>query len=167
MGGCTQLTSGTLSHKDTQTHNCIFTNTSSHLAFLSNQFSTLLSETYFNVPVLFLLPLLFNTLLNYPLIWPSLHLLHHPSFFLSHIYLLWAFTDSLAEDPSHHAFRFQLTGDLTANSFNKQQHYSCSRPVHAQVNMSHFSEAVVGMKKEIGEMLQNTDTTTAPLCICL
>lgn len=61
-------------HACTHTHTVSgFTNTPSRLAFPPpNQFATLLSETLFNVPQLFLWPLLFNTLLYYPLISPFL-----------------------------------------------------------------------------------------------
>lgn len=72
----------------------------------SNQFETLLSETFFNVPLLFLLPLLFNTLLYYPLI-SSLP----PPCFVS--FICFEHSGTLRDfGSSHHARRFQRTGDL-------------------------------------------------------
>lgn len=72
----------------------------------SNQFETLLSETFFNVPLLFLLPLLFNTLLYYPLI----SSLSPPCFFS---FICFEHSGKLYDfGSSHHARRFQQTGDL-------------------------------------------------------
>lgn len=86
-----------------------FTNTPSRLAFPPpNQFATLLSETLFNVPQLFLLPLLFNTLLYYPLISPSLSPVSPAP-----LYLLWAVGGSATLDLHITPCRFQRTGDLS------------------------------------------------------
>lgn len=138
----------TLRH--THTLSSTFTNTLSRLPFPSNQFETLLSETYFNVPVLFLLPLLFNTLLYYPLISSSLF----PVFSLSALSIR-----QLCDcGSSHHAFRFQQTGDLRdtdtlANSFNRQhwwletnaQSCHCCTRMHIRLEMAvMFSSNVIG-----------------------
>lgn len=88
-------TQPTVFHRKTHRNTQLQTHTLSCPALLSNQFVTVLSETYFNVPVLFLLPLLFNTILHYPLILPSSH-----------------HTLPLSSHPSLHPLRYWQTGFL-------------------------------------------------------
>lgn len=170
-------------HSQTHTSSSIFTNTLSRRAFPSNQFATLLSETYFNVPVLFLLPLLFNTLLYYPLISPSLL---SPSF-LFPLYLLWAFGGSLAvdlhimlSDSSRQVIwetrthRKQLNKQhrllQTTTHDNTHTHpplprESCTcMSIRVEIDVV-FSSDVIGQTLEIIEMLHTTCTAALSACV--